>query len=108
MGQQVLLGRGVKGILRGSEPGQSVLKNVDPQRVEACNSHVYSHVELKPIHNERVMDIFGNHHRLLLFLQNLLRLIREPYPLALGFVGWLYNVPFITLPLLVSLLNELR
>ncbi len=95
MREEVFFAGGVEWVVGGGEPCQAVLENVDSQRIVTGNANVDTHVEFEAINQQRIVNVLTDHHWLLLFLQDLFRLVREPDAFALRLVARFYDVPLV-------------
>lgn len=71
-------------ITLGCKPSQPFFISVYFQRIDSCNDHIDSQVELQVVYQKRVANVLAYYHLLaLLFVTQLLKVVGQKYAFAL-------------------------
>ena len=76
-------------VLDGGEPHESLLVQVDEERVVRCDEDVQPEVGLVTVDEERVVDVLPYHHGLV--QRNLVGMVDNEDPPSSGGGDWLHN-----------------
>ena len=87
---------GLRIIFRGSKSGQPLLINVEFERVDRCDCHIDSEVELEAVEEQWIIDILRDYIRLL-FVRYVINLVCHENATALRRGRWLYDPHFRTI-----------
>ena len=78
----VLVACGCLGVFDCGQPDKSLLINVNPERIDTCQRHVYTEVKFVTIEEQRVIDVLAD-YRALFEITDFLKVVRDENAFAL-------------------------